>query len=86
MASAGRDACQGGTQPQLGGLVGWTGHGGIVVNPAQLVFFRLLSHCPGGDAADAQYWKHRGQARFFRYVKTDPARVTPPRLVSQRHK
>jgi hypothetical protein len=60
---------------------------GIVVNPAQRAFFSRLRHGPGMDAYDAQYWKQRGQVRFYRYVKTDPARVTTSRLVtSQRHK
>ena len=83
---AGSDDFQRVTQPQPGDLVVWPGHVGIVVNPAQRAFFSRLRHGPGVDAYDAQYWKQRGQARFFRYVKTDPARVTPPRLVSQRHK
>lgn len=83
---AGSDDFQRVTQPQPGDLVVWPGHVGIVVNPAQRAFFSRLRHGPGVDAYDAQYWKQRGQARFFRYVKTGPARVTPPRLVSQRHK
>jgi cell wall-associated NlpC family hydrolase len=74
------------THPQPGDLVVWPGHVGIVVNPAQGAFFSRLRHGPGIDAYDAQYWKQRGQVRFYRYVKADPARVTTPRLVSQRRK
>ena len=83
---AGSDDFQRVTRPQPGDLVVWPGHVGIVVNPAQRAFFSRLGHGPGVDAYDAQYWKQRGQARFYRYVKTDPARATTTRLVSQRHK
>jgi hypothetical protein len=72
--------------PQPGDLVVWPGHVGIVVNPAQRVFFSRLRHGPGVDAYDAQHWKQLGQVRFYRYVKTAPAHVTATRLVSQRHK
>jgi cell wall-associated NlpC family hydrolase len=75
------------TRPQPGDLAVWPGHVGIVVNPAQRVFFSRLRSGPGVDAYDAQYWKQRGQVRFFRYVKTAPARVAAARLVtSQRHR
>jgi cell wall-associated NlpC family hydrolase len=82
----GTDEFQRVARPQPGDLVVWPGHVGIVVNPAQRAFFSRLRRGPGVDAYDTQYWKQRGQARFYRYVKTDPARVTKTRLVSQRHK
>ncbi len=82
----GTDGFQRVTRPQPGDLVVWPGHVGIVVNPAQRAFFSRLRRGPGIDAYDAQYWKQRGQARFYRYVKADPAGVTTPHLVSQRHK
>jgi cell wall-associated NlpC family hydrolase len=66
--------------PQPGDLVVWPGHVGIVVNPARHAFFSRLSSGPGVDAYDAQYWKDRGQARFFRYVKTASAHVKATRL------
>ncbi|MBZ5651834.1 MAG: C40 family peptidase [Acidobacteriia bacterium] len=72
--------------PQPGDLVVWPGHVGIVVNPAQRVFFSRLRSGPGVDAYDAQYWKERGQVRFYRYVKNAPAHAAATRLVSQRHK
>jgi cell wall-associated NlpC family hydrolase len=53
--------------PQPGDLVVWTGHVGIVVNPAKRAFFSALRNGPGVDFYDAQYWKQRGQARFYRY-------------------
>ena len=74
------------TRPQPGDLVVWPGHVGIVVNPAQRAFFSRLRRGPGIDAYDAQYWKQRGQVRFYRYVKQDPAGVTKTHLASQRHK
>jgi len=74
-------------RPQPGDLVVWPGHVGIVVNPAQRLFFSRLSSGPGVDAYDAQYWKDRGQARFYRYVKTASAHMAATHLVTtQRNK
>jgi cell wall-associated NlpC family hydrolase len=55
--------------PQAGDLVVWQGHAGIVVNPAQHVFYSALRSGLGTDAYDAPYWKDRGHPRFYRYVK-----------------
>ncbi len=82
----GTDEFQKVTRPQPGDLVVWPGHVGIVVNPAQRAFFSRLRHGPGIDAYDAQYWKQRGQVRFFRYIKRSSSQVTTTRLISQRHK
>jgi hypothetical protein len=60
------------THPQPGDLVVWSGHVGIVVNPAQRAFFSTLSHGPGIDTYDAEYWKGRGPIRFYRYIKSGP--------------
>jgi hypothetical protein len=57
------------THPQAGDLVVWQGHAGIVVNPAQHVFFSALRSGLGTDAYDAPYWKDRGRVRFYRYIK-----------------
>jgi hypothetical protein len=57
------------TDPQPGDLVVWRGHVGIVVNPAQSVFFSYLRRGPGTDNYDAHYWRRRGQVRFYRYIK-----------------
>jgi cell wall-associated NlpC family hydrolase len=84
---AGSDDFQRVTSPQPGDLVVWPGHVGIVVNPAQRVFFSRLRRGPGVDAYDAQYWKERGPARFYRYIKSAPTHVPPrPAVLSQRHK
>ena len=83
----GSDDFQRVSRPQPGDLVAWPGHVGIVVNPAQRVFFSRLGRGPGVDAYDAQYWKERGQARFYRYIKSSPARVASTPLVeSQRRR
>jgi cell wall-associated NlpC family hydrolase len=57
------------THPQAGDLVVWLGHAGIVVNPAQHMFFSALRSGLGIDTYDAPYWKERGRARFYRYIK-----------------
>jgi hypothetical protein len=57
------------TRPQPGDLVVWRGHAGIMVNPAQHVFFSALRSGLGTDVYDAPYWKSRGRVRFFRYIK-----------------
>lgn len=83
----GTDDFQRVTHPQPGDLAVWPGHVGIVVNPAQRAFFSRLRSGPGIDAYDAEYWKQRGQVRFYRYLKNAPARVAAARLVTnQRHK
>jgi cell wall-associated NlpC family hydrolase len=73
--------------PQPGDLVVWPGHVGIVVNPAQHVFFSRLSSGPGIDAYNTPYWKDRGQVRFYRYIKNHPSHDTATRVaLTQRHK
>lgn len=57
------------SRPQAGDLVVWRGHAGIVVNPAQHVFFSAMRSGPGIDTYDAPYWKERGRVRFYRYIK-----------------
>lgn len=55
--------------PQPGDLAVWSGHVGIVVNPAQHIFFSALRSGLGIDTYDAPYWKERGRVRFYRYIK-----------------
>ena len=82
----GADDFQRVTRPQPGDLVVWPGHVGIVINPAQRAFFSRLRQGPGIDAYDADYWKERGQARFYRYIKNTPAHAAKTTLLSQRRK
>ena len=56
--------------PQAGDLVVWRGHAGIVVNPAQRVFFSAMHSGLGIDTYDAPYWNERGRVRFYRYIKS----------------
>jgi NlpC/P60 family len=60
--------------PQPGDLAVWQGHAGIVVSPKRHSFLSVLSNGPGVDRYDSKYWRHRGQPRFFRYVKGVPSR------------
>jgi hypothetical protein len=57
------------TTPQSGDLVVWPGHVGIVVNPAQQSFYSALRSGLGVESYASSYWKNRGRARFFRYLK-----------------
>jgi cell wall-associated NlpC family hydrolase len=59
--------------PRPGDLVVWPGHVGIVVSPAQHAFYSALRTGRGIDSYDAPYWKGRGRARFYRYVKQPEA-------------
>jgi cell wall-associated NlpC family hydrolase len=65
----GADEFQRVTDPQPGDLVVWRGHVGIVVYPAGHIFFSAMRSGFGIDSYEAPYWKRRGQARFFRYIK-----------------
>lgn len=58
------------SRPKEGDLVVWRGHVGIVIRPSRHAFFSLLSSGPGVDDYRNRYWKGRGEARFYRYVKT----------------
>jgi len=56
-------------RPRPGDLVVWPGHVGIVLNPRQHSFFSALRSGADVDSYNAPYWKERGRARFYRYVK-----------------
>ena len=63
--------------PEPGDLVVWRGHVGIVVRPSRHVFFSFMSRGPGIDDYDSRYWRRRGHARFYRYIKNDPCPGCP---------
>ena len=67
-------------QPEPGDLVVWRGHMGIVVRPSRHVFFSFMSKGPGVDDYDSRYWRGRGHARFYRYIKNDPCPGCPLRV------
>ncbi|HEV3512860.1 MAG TPA: CHAP domain-containing protein [Candidatus Sulfotelmatobacter sp.] len=64
-------------QPEPGDLVVWRGHVGIVVQPSRHIFFSFMSRGPGIADYESRYWKHRGHARFYRYIKYDPCPGCP---------
>lgn len=57
------------SHPQVGDLIVWHGHVGIIVRPSRHVFFSFLSKGPATDDYRSAYWTARGQARFYRYIK-----------------
>jgi cell wall-associated NlpC family hydrolase len=59
------------SKPQPADLVVWHGHVGIVTQPSHHQFFSFLSAGPGVDNYRSRYWRGRGEARFYRYVKND---------------
>jgi hypothetical protein len=59
-------------RPLPGDLVVWPGHVGIVVNARNHSFYSSFSSGLGVEDYDSDYWRARGQRRFFRYVKSGP--------------
>ena len=57
------------SRPKAGDLVVWRGHVGIVIRPSRHAFFSFLHAGPGIDDYRNRYWKGRGEARFYRYLK-----------------
>lgn len=60
------------SHPQPADLVVWHGHVGIVTRPSQHLFFSFLNQGPAIDDYRSRYWRGRGQARFYRYLKQVP--------------
>lgn len=63
------------TRPQPGDLIVWVGHAGIVVSPTQHTFYSALRTGFGMQPYDSAYWRGRGRAHFFRYVKATSGTV-----------
>src|SRR5215470_10633573 len=55
-----------------GDLIVWRGHVGIVINPKDHSFFGSTSSGTRIEHYDTAYWRARGNARFFRYVTSNP--------------
>ncbi len=68
---AGVEGFQRVSKPRSADLIVWHGHVGIVTQPSRHQFFSFLSAGPGVDNYRSRYWKGRGEARFYRYVKND---------------
>lgn len=77
---AGVEGFQRVNQPEPGDLIVWRGHMGIVVRPSRHVFFSFMSKGPGVDDYESRYWRGRGRARFYRYIKNDPCPGCPLRV------
>ena len=56
--------------PLVGDLIVWRGHMGIVVNPEEHTFLSAQRTGVKVDSYQSQYWKGRGQIRFYRYDDT----------------
>ena len=69
------------TDLQPGDLAVWRGHVGIIVNPAQHLFFSALNSGLGVDSYDSAHWKRRGQVRFYRYIKPSPEQIQEDRPI-----
>ena len=69
-------------RPQPGDLVTWPGHAGIVISGVQHTFYSALSSGLGVENYEAPYWRSRGRARFFRYVKAAPAMLNASNRVA----
>ena len=83
----GTDDFQRVTRPQPGDLVVWPGHVGIVVNPAQRVFFSRLRSGPGVDAYDAAVLETARTSQILPLRKELPSPRDGGALVTnQRHK
>ena len=61
-------------KPQVGDLVVWRGHVGIVSNPKEHSFFSFTRTGPDTQFYDSDYWRSRGIARFYRYMTEKPPR------------
>ena len=64
-------------KPQVGDLVVWRGHVGIVIDPKEHSFFSSVRSGPDTQFYDSPYWRSRGIARFYRYLTEEPPRSSP---------
>ena len=58
-------------RPDVGDLVVWRGHVGIVVDPAQHRFLSALRSGVRIASYASNYWQKRGRPRFFRHPLLD---------------
>jgi NlpC/P60 family len=58
--------------PQVGDLIVWPGHVGIVLDPAQHTFYSSVHSGLQAEFYDGPYWRARGRPRFYRYVVESP--------------
>lgn len=65
---AGSDSFRRVKAPQIGDLIIWPGHVGIVLDPAEHTFFSSVHSGLQAEFYDGPYWRARGRPRFYRYV------------------
>jgi hypothetical protein len=63
------------SKPQPGDLIVWRGHVGIVVDQRKHSFFSSVTSGPQTEYYSSPYWRARGRARFYRYLKEGRART-----------
>jgi hypothetical protein len=83
---AGADPFQRVHRAQVGDLIVWPGHVGIVVNPRERSFFSSLRSGLMIDYYDAAYWTRRGRPRFYRYRASTQQQAVSPRLMRTAHR
>ena len=66
------------SEPQLGDLIVWRGHVGIVVEPEQHTFLSAIAKAVRLSSYTSQYWAKRGEIRFFRYMPPSMKHDLPP--------
>ncbi len=62
--------------PQVGDLIIWPGHVGIVLDPTQHTFFSSVHSGLQAESYDEPYWQARRRPRFYRYVIESPGSTT----------
>jgi hypothetical protein len=73
-------------QPERGDLIVWPGHVGIVVDPEEETFLSALRSGVKTSSYISEYWKSRGDPRFYRYLRGSghPENEWQPTLAGQR--
>jgi len=54
--------------PQVGDIIVWPGHAGIVVSSKEHTFYSSVSSGLHTEAYDEGYWRSQGRPRFYRYL------------------
>ena len=62
--------------PQVGDLIVWPGHVGIVLDPARHTFYSSVQSGLQAEFYDGPYWRARGRPRFYRYAIENPGAPT----------
>ena len=63
-------------RPEIGDLIVWPGHVGIVVDPEEKTFVSALRSGVKVASYTSRYWRRRGHPRFLRYSLPPNATIT----------